>query len=70
MKLIHKTVDAITGEETFVEVEETAEQIKIRKAFEAEALKAKTEAEKKEIQRLAIADRLGLTADELQVLLG
>jgi predicted nucleic acid-binding protein len=70
MKLIHKTVDAITGEETFIEVEETAAEIKIRKAFEAEAAKEKAEAQAKETQRQTIAERLGLTADELQVLLG
>jgi predicted nucleic acid-binding protein len=70
MKLIHKTVDAITGEETFIEIEETAAEIKIRKAFEAEAAKEKAEAEAKAIAKTAIADRLGLTADELQVLLG
>jgi hypothetical protein len=43
------------------------------KKFEADQLadaKAKSEIEAKDAARQAIADRLGLTADELQVLLG
>lgn len=69
MKLIHKTVDAKTGEETFIEVEETAAEIKIREAFEAEALKAKAEAEANAIAKSALLERLGITADEAKLLI-
>ena len=40
------------------------------KANQAKQLKQQAEAEAKATAREAIADRLGLTADELQVLLG
>ena len=69
MKLIHKTVDAITGEETFVEVEETAEQIKIREAFEAKALEAKAEAKAKATAKAALLKKLGITEAEAELLL-
>jgi hypothetical protein len=70
MKLTHKTHDAITGEDTFIEVEETAAEKKAREAFAKEIAARQAEAEAKAIARQAIAERLGLTADELQVLLG
>ena len=70
MKIIEKLVDAVTGEETITEREETSEEkkerekyLKIVAAREAE-LKAKTEA------RQAILDRLGLTEEEARLLLG
>jgi hypothetical protein len=40
------------------------------KADQANALEIKTEAESKAEQRQAILDRLGLTADEVNLLLG
>ena len=40
------------------------------KADQANALEVKTEAESKAEQRQAILDRLGLTADEVNLLLG
>jgi hypothetical protein len=71
MKLTHKTHDAITGEDTFIEVEETAEQINIREAFAAEDLKIKAEAEAK-AQAKTVAEgklaALGLTTDDLRAL--
>ena len=41
-----------------------------QKIDEAQILALKAEAEAKETQRLAILDRLGLTADEAKLLLG
>ncbi len=69
----HKKIyNAETGEETFIEF--TAEEIAIAEADQAEFLAKvavmNAEAEAKMAARAAILDRLGLTADELQVLLG
>jgi hypothetical protein len=66
--------DAITGEETIIEREETAQEKKEREAVikqvEEKAAQLNAEAEAKETARQAIADRLGLAADELKLLLG
>ena len=70
MKIIERTHDIQTGEIVDIERDETAKEKAEREKFEAEALTAQTEAEAKAAQRQAIADRLGLTAEELQVLLG
>ena len=70
MKITEKTLDLLTGEETITERDETAAEKKVREAFEKELQKTQGEAEAKAAARQAIADRLGLTADELQVLLG
>jgi hypothetical protein len=70
MKITEKEFNAITGEETISERDETAAETKTRldnaKAFAAR----QNEAETKASARQAIADRLGLTVDELKVLLG
>ena len=62
----HKTVNAETGEETIIEFtkdETTAMEANIAKAkAEDEALQIKQQA------RLAVLDRLGLTADEAALL--
>ena len=70
MKITEKVFNVETGEETIIEREETAAEKKERETFEKQAAKALVEAETKAAQRQAIAERLGLTADELQVLLG
>jgi hypothetical protein len=70
MKIIERTHNVETGEIVDIERDETAADKKAREAFEAEVAKAQAEAEAKAAQRQAIADRLGLTADELAVLLG
>jgi hypothetical protein len=66
MKIIEKEFNVSTGEETITEREATPAEKKIREKFELEI----AEIESKKIQREAIAQRLGLTIDELQVLLG
>jgi hypothetical protein len=70
MKITEKEFNAITGEETITERDETAAETKARLDYAKEVAAAKAEAEAKSTARQAIADRLGLTADELQVLLG
>jgi len=65
MVRIHNTeTDAI------IDREMTAAEFKIYKADQKAAEKSKVEADAKPAQRQAIADRLGLTADELKLLLG
>lgn len=70
MKIKEKILDLTTGEETIIERDETADEKKARESLQAEIKAAKVEAEIKATARQTIADRLGLTADELQVLLG
>jgi hypothetical protein len=70
MKIIEKEFNVITGEETITERDETAAETKARLDRAKEVATAQAEAEVKAAARQTIADRLGLTADELQVLLG
>lgn len=53
-----------------IDREMTAAEIKKYEAEQEIQKNAQLEFEKKEAQKLAIAERLGLTVDELQVLLG
>ena len=64
MKITEKEFNAATGQETITERDETAAEKKYREA------KANAEAEAKQTAKQAIADRLGLTADELKTILG
>jgi len=61
-------VNVETGEETLRELNKAEKDQ--QKIDEAVTKAAKAEAETKAVQRQAIADRLGLTADELTLLLG
>lgn len=70
MKIIEKEFNVQTGEETVIERDETAAEKKIRTEREKQIAAATAEAQAKAAARQAIADRLGLTADELAVLLG
>jgi hypothetical protein len=70
MKIIEKTLDITTCEETIIERDETAAEKKIREASAKEIATREAEVEAKAAARQVIADRLGLTADELKVLLG
>jgi hypothetical protein len=69
MMIIEKDFNLITGEETIIEREETADEAKAR--LDAAKLIAvqKVEAEAQAKARQAILDRLGLTADEAKLLL-
>jgi len=70
MKIIEKEFNALTGEETIIEREETQAEVKAR--LDAEnALKVYAEAQAKaEADKAAILARLGLTEDELKTILG
>ena len=70
MKIISKEFNVQTGEETITERDETSGDKKERLDLEKEIATAQAEAEAKATARQAVLDRLGLTADELQVLLG
>ena len=70
MKIIEKEFNALTGEETITERDETTAEKKAREKFETNIAKEQAENEAKAAARQAIAERLGLTADELLVLLG
>ena len=70
MKVGVKEINAETGEEIFYERELTAEEIQIVKEREAEAKKEQEKIAQINNERQAIADRLGLTAEELKILLG
>ena len=59
-----------TETDEIVDREMTAAEFKIYEADQKAAEKSKAEADAKTAQRQAIADRLGLTADELKLLLG
>ena len=53
-----------------IDREMTAAEFKIYEADQKAQQELKTEAEAKALQRQAILDRLGLTADELKTILG
>ena len=70
MKIIEKTIDITTGEETITERDETAAETKARLDAAKEFAAKQAEAEAKAAARQAVLDRLGLTAEEAQLLLG
>ena len=70
MKITIKEFNVETGEETITERDETVAEKKAREAKAKEIEARQAEADAKEAARQAIAERLGLTADELAVLLG
>jgi hypothetical protein len=70
MILTEKIYDVTTGETTFVEREETAEEIANREKLEAAIAKHDAEQAAKAAAKQAVLDKLGLTADEVQALLG
>jgi hypothetical protein len=63
-----KIVDVTTGEEIVRDA--NADEIAQMKVDADNAVAEKAEAEAKAIQRQAILDRLGLTADEAKLILG
>lgn len=70
MKITEKIFDVLTGEETFIERDETSEEQKIREELEANIEAKKIENEAKALARKAILERLGLTEEEARLLLG
>lgn len=70
MKLTEKIVNAITGEETFVEREETKTEIEQRLLVEAQNAAFVLHEKERNDKRQAVLDKLGLSADEVAALLG
>jgi hypothetical protein len=68
MKPQIKELDLATGEEIVRDA--TADEIKQIKKDVDESAKIKADKEAREVEREAILARLGLTADELQTILG
>jgi hypothetical protein len=68
MKPQIKELDLATGEEIVRDA--TADEIKQIKKDLDESVKIKADKEAREVEREAILARLGLTADELQTILG
>lgn len=69
MKIIEKIVDVNTGEETFVERDETAQEIAERLEHEAQKEAAKIELETKAAVKADLLAKLGITAEEAALLL-
>jgi hypothetical protein len=70
MKITEKEFNAITGETTFTERDETAAETKERLDHAKKVAAQQAEAEAKAAARAALLDRLGITAEEAQLLLG
>jgi hypothetical protein len=70
MKIIEKIFDIQTGEETVVERDENAAEIKSREALQKAAIARQTEATAKAAQRRAILEHLKITEEEARILLG
>jgi len=69
MKRITKEFNAITGEETITERDETAAEKKQRETNEKQSAAELAEAEATAIAKSALLERLGMTADEAKLLL-
>lgn len=70
MKIIEKEFNALTGETTITERDETIQEQTKREALEAEFAARQAEAAARESARQALLDRLGITQEEAQLLLG
>lgn len=69
MKIIEKEFNAITGEETVTERDETAAETKERLDRAKEIAAAQTTAETKAEEKAALLAKLGITDDEAKLLL-
>ena len=70
MKITEKEFNAATGEENITERDETAAEKKAREKAQKDLLAEKAEAQTKAAAKQVILDRIGLTVDELQTILG
>jgi hypothetical protein len=70
MKIIHKEINCETGVETITERDETAAEKEIREKAKAELIQRQAEAEAKAAAKAALLNKLGITAEEAQLLLG
>lgn len=70
MRIIEKNVNVITGEETIIERDETAEEVKAREDWEKHCAQLAAEQAERDAARQAVLDKLGLSPDEVKALLG
>jgi hypothetical protein len=68
MKITEKEFNALTGEETITERQETAAETKTRLSLIKKVEAEQAEAKAKAAARQAVLDKLGLTADEVAAL--
>jgi len=69
MKRIEKEFNALTGETTITEREETAQEQAEREAAEAKLMAAQAEAEAKATAKAALLAQLGITEEQAKLLL-
>ena len=69
MKIKEKEYNAITGEETITERDETTAEKKAREAFIAKLAADETESTAKATAKATLLTKLGITAEEAQLLL-
>ena len=69
MKRIEKEFNAITGQETITERDETAQEITEREAFQTEIAIKEAEAEAKATAKAALLAQLGITEEQARLLL-
>ena len=69
MKIIEKTFDALTGQETITERDETEQERAEREAVIAEVAQLKLEAEAKATAKAALLTQLGITEEQARLLL-
>ena len=70
MKIIEKEFNAITGETTITERNETSQEEASRLERAAQVAAAQDKAATREHERAALLERLGITEDEARLLLG
>jgi hypothetical protein len=69
MKIVEKEFNAITGEETITEREETAAETKARLDYAKQVADLEAEAEAKATARAALLTQLGITEEQARLLL-
>jgi hypothetical protein len=70
IKIIEKTLDLTTGEETIIERDETAAETKARLDYAQEVEAEQAEAQAKATEKAALLAKLGITEEEAALLLG
>jgi ribosome assembly protein YihI (activator of Der GTPase) len=70
MKIIEKTFNVETGEETIIERDETSAETKERLDYAKELAAKQAEADAKVAAKEAVLEKLGLSAEEVAALLG
>lgn len=68
MMIKEKIVDAVTGEETIIEREETKSETAERLAFTKKIEEQQIAEQNKQLARKAILDRIGITEEEAAIL--